>query len=123
MFLLYFDPAQSKRLAHSTGLQKGLIGRVNVFASHDMASKTTWSSLTNSCTRWVPPTSTILPPISLSIPTVTPIPLISSTVLPQRYAEIMAGRTPISQAEAENAEQALTMRLIGGKTAQEINWR
>ncbi len=32
VFVIYFDPEQSQRLAHSLGLQKGLIGVVNAFA-------------------------------------------------------------------------------------------
>jgi hypothetical protein len=42
-------------------------------------------------------------------------------LLPQRYAEIMAGRTPISQIEAVTPA-SLDDALIGSKTAKEINW-
>ena len=37
LFLLYHDDRRSPRLPHSTGLEKGLIGLVNVFASDEMA--------------------------------------------------------------------------------------
>ena len=39
LFVLYFDPAKKPVLAHSIALQKGLIGRVNVFASHEMSKQ------------------------------------------------------------------------------------
>ena len=42
-------------------------------------------------------------------------------LLPQRFAEIMAGRTPLSRNEAETPA-SLVDALIGNKTAQEINW-
>jgi len=41
--------------------------------------------------------------------------------LPQEYAEIMAGRMPVSESEAE-MPRGLENVLIGAKTAQEINW-
>jgi hypothetical protein len=43
-------------------------------------------------------------------------------LLPQRFAEIMAGRTPLSKSEAETPA-SLDDALIGSKTAQEINWK
>ena len=45
-----------------------------------------------------------------------------SPLLPQHFAEIMAGRTPLSKSEAETPP-SLDDALIGGKTVQEINWR
>ena len=44
LFLVYFDPEESSTVAHSLGLQKGLIGIVNVFASRHKC-----------CIHWVPP--------------------------------------------------------------------
>jgi hypothetical protein len=43
-------------------------------------------------------------------------------LLPQRFAEIMAGRTPKSQTEAVIPE-SLDSVVIGSKTAMEINWQ
>ena len=37
VFVRYFDPEDNRRLAHSLGLQKGLIGVVNAFASPEYA--------------------------------------------------------------------------------------
>lgn len=120
MFLLYFDPAKSKRLAHSTGLQKGLMGRVNVFAATNMAKQNNviiaheFLHTLGATDKYDPANNQPLFPDGYANPDLKPL-------LPQRYAEIMAGRTPLSTTEAETPP-ALEDALIGGKTAQEINW-
>ena len=120
MFLLYFDPAQTRRLAHSTGLQKGLIGRVNVFASRDMAKQNNvvitheFLHTLGATDKYDVATNQPLFPDGYANPDLKPL-------LPQRYAEIMAGRTPLSQTEAITPS-SLDDALIGNKTAQEINW-
>ncbi len=121
LFLLYFDPAQSERLAHSTGLQKGLIGRVNVFASRDMAKQNNvvitheFLHTLGATDKYDPATNLPLYPDGYASPELMPL-------LPQRYGEIMAGRTPLSQTSAVTPA-SLDDALIGIKTAQEINWR
>jgi hypothetical protein len=121
MFLLYFDPAQSPRLAHSTGLQKGLIGRVNVFATQDMAKQNNvvitheFLHTLGATDKYDPTTNQPLYPDGYANPDLKPL-------LPQRYAEIMAGRTPLSQTEAVTPT-SLDEAVIGSKTAQEINWQ
>ena len=120
MFVLYFDPAQSKRLAHSTGLQKGLIGRINTFAARDMAKQNNviiaheFLHTLGATDKYDPATSQPLYPDGYANPDLKPL-------LPQRYAEIMAGRTLLSQTEAETPT-SLDDALIGSKTALEINW-
>jgi hypothetical protein len=121
MFLVYFDPAQTSLLDHSAGLQKGLIGRVNVFASHKMA-KQNCVVITHEFLHTLGATdkydlATTLPlyPSGYANPNLQPL-------LPQRFAEIMAGRTPVSQTEAAIPE-SLDDVVIGSLTAQEINWQ
>ncbi|MBI5430134.1 MAG: hypothetical protein HY938_06715 [Nitrosomonadales bacterium] len=120
MFLLYFDPAQNRRLAHSTGLQKGLIGRVNVFASRDMAKQNNvviaheFLHTLGATDKYDPATNQPFFPDGYAEPDLWP-------TLPQRYGEIMAGRTPLTQTEAVTPA-SLDDALIGSKTAQEINW-
>ncbi|HEY4697284.1 MAG TPA: hypothetical protein VIH29_04675 [Gallionella sp.] len=120
MFLLYFDPALNRRLAHSTGLQKGLIGRVNTFASRDMSRQNNvviaheFLHTLGATDKYDPATNQPLFPDGYANPDLDPL-------LPQRFAEIMAGRTPLSKNEAETPA-SLDDALIGGKTAQEINW-
>ena len=120
IFLLYFDPAQTKHLGHSTGLQKGLIGRVNVFASLDMAKQNNvviaheFLHTLGATDKYDFATNQPIFPDGYADPDLKPL-------LPQRYAEIMAGRTPLSQTDAATPA-SLEDTLIGIKTAREINW-
>jgi hypothetical protein len=120
MFVLYFDPAQNKRLGHSTGLQKGLIGRVNTFAASSMTKQNNviiaheFLHTLGATDKYDPNTNLPLFPDGYANPGLKPL-------LPQRFAEIMAGRMPLSTTEAETPA-TLEDALIGNKTAQEINW-
>ena len=120
LFLLYFDPATNSRLAHSTGLQKGLIGRVNVFASRDMASQNNvvitheFLHTLGATDKYDPATNQPIFSAGYANPDQSPL-------LPQRYAEIMAGRIPTSQTTAE-IPAGLGEAVIGKETAAEINW-
>ena len=120
LFLLYFDPAQSKRLAHSTGMQKGLVGRVNVFAANSMTRQNNviiaheFLHTLGATDKYDPATNLPLFPDGYANPDLKPL-------LPQRFAEIMAGRTALSPTNAETPT-ALEDALIGNKTAHEINW-
>jgi hypothetical protein len=121
MFLVYFDPARTKRVDHSTGLQKGLIGRVNLFASRDMARQNNviitheFLHTLGATDKYDPATNQPVYPDGYAVPNLQPL-------LPQRYAEIMAGRTPISEADATIPE-SLGDVIIGSLTAKEINWQ
>ena len=121
IFLLYFDPALSNRLGHSTGLQKGMIGLVNVFASRDMARQNDvvivheFLHTLGATDKYDAATNQPYFPNGYAIPEQVPL-------LPQRFAEIMAGRTPISDSVAD-IPGGLSDALIGEKTATEINWR
>jgi len=120
MFLLYFDPALSNKLAHSTGLQQGLIGRVNIFASRDMARQNNvvitheFPHTLGATDKYDPATNQPLFPDGYANPELDPL-------LPQQFAEIMAGRTPLSKHKAETPP-GLDDAVIGSRTAQEINW-
>lgn len=120
VFVLYNDPNANPRLAHSLGLQKGLLGVVHAFASrrqnagnniviahellHTVGASDKYDLQTN------------LPifPIGYAEPEKEP-------TLPQDFAEIMAGRVPLSQTEMRQARD-LNEALIGEYTAQEIRW-
>lgn len=120
IFLLYVDPAQQNRLPHSTGLQKGLIGRVNVFASREMAAQNNvviaheFLHTLGATDKYDLASNQPIFPDGYAMPQQTPL-------LPQRFAEIMAGRTSLSQSTAETPA-GLTETVIGEKTAREINW-
>jgi hypothetical protein len=121
MFLLYFDPAQNKSLDHSTGLQKGLIGRVNVFASHDMDRQNNviitheFLHTLGATDKYDLATNQPLYPDGYADPDLQPL-------VPQRFAEIMAGRIPVSQTTATIPESLYDV-VIGSLTAKEINWQ
>ncbi len=121
LFLRYFDPAQSNRLGHSTGLQKGMIGLVNVFAATDMASQNNvvitheFLHTLGATDKYDVATNQPIFPDGYAIPDQVPL-------LPQRFAEIMAGRTPVNQNAAE-IPAGLNDTVIGEMTAREINWR
>jgi hypothetical protein len=120
MFVLYFDPASNARLDHSTGLQKGLIGRVNAFASRGMAQQNNvviaheFLHTLGATDKYDPVNNQPIYPDGYAAPDRVPL-------LPQKFAEIMAGRTPLSQTKAETPT-SLELTLIGSKTAREINW-
>lgn len=120
IFVLYFDPKLHPRLAHSVGVQQGLIGRVNAFADAEM-------TLTNNVIiahellhtlsatdKYDAATSQPVHPGGYAEPQATPL-------HPQRYAELMGGRIPVSAQRAEIPE-SLAQVLIGTETAREIKW-
>lgn len=120
LFLLYFDPARSRRLGHSTGLQKGMIGRVNVFASNEMASQNNviitheFLHTLGATDKYDFSNNQPVFPEGYAMPDQTPL-------FPQKYAEIMAGRTPVSTSLLE-IPSGLSDVILGEKTAREINW-
>jgi hypothetical protein len=121
MFLLYFDPAQTDLMDHSTGLQKGLIGRVNLFAARDMARQNNviitheFLHTLGATDKYDPATNLPLYPDGYANPDQQP-------PEPQTFAEIMAGRIPVSPTSATIPE-SLNDVVIGSLTAREINWQ
>lgn len=120
IYVLYFDPDKSPTLAHSLGLQKGLIGVVNAFASKEMKKENhviiTHEILhtVGATDKYDPSTNLPLYPIGFAEPYEDPL-------YPQKKAEIMAGRIPVSETKAEQPRY-LKEVIIGKATAQEINW-
>jgi hypothetical protein len=120
LFVLYFDPARHPILAHSTALQKGLIGRVNAFASADMRKQNNviiaheFLHTLGASDKYDMATNQPLFPIGYAEPERVP-------VWPQTLAEVMGGRVPLSQSEAR-IPLSLDEVVIGDATALEINW-
>jgi hypothetical protein len=120
MFVLYHDPERVQRLSHSLGLQKGLIGVVNAFATDDQAGPNNviiaheMLHTLGATDKYDPATNHPLHPIGFAEPRLEPL-------LPQNFAEIMGGRIPISPGEA-NIPDSLEQVLIGEATAIEIRW-
>lgn len=120
LYLLYHDPATTPALSHSTALNKGRIGRVNLFgntsyakqnlviAAHELLHTLTASDKYD--------LATTLPayPDGFAEPEKSPL-------YPQDFAELMGGRVPMSETKAE-IPKSLSQTLIGEKTAREIGW-
>jgi hypothetical protein len=121
LFVLYYDPARSPAVPHSTGLQKGLFGVVHVFADrsmlgandvliahevlHTLGASDKYDFATNQPRH----------PDGFAEPDREPL-------YPQTHAELMAGRVPVSGREAHTPE-SLRHVVIGPATAAEIGWR
>ncbi|MBI3068984.1 MAG: hypothetical protein HY323_11970 [Betaproteobacteria bacterium] len=120
MFVLYFDPARHPRLAHSAGLQKGLIGRVNAFGdaaqegSNNVVIAHELLHTFGATDKYDFANNRPVHPYGYAEPARTPL-------YPQRFAEIMAGRIPLSETRSE-IPRSLEETLIGALTALEINW-
>ncbi len=120
IFVLYFDPEKTKTVAHSLGLQKGLIGVVNAFASKEMKKENhviiahELLHTVGAIDKYDPKTNQPLYPIGYANPGQSPL-------HPQKKAEIMAGRIAVSENKAEQPER-LEQVVLGKASAFEINW-
>lgn len=120
IFVRYHDPKLTSSVAHSLGLQKGLIGVVNAFASKDMAQTNNvviaheLLHTVGGTDKYDPSTNQPQFPDGYGDPEQKPL-------HPQQYAEIMAGRIALSQTEADMPHN-LSSVLMGDKTAREIGW-
>jgi hypothetical protein len=120
IFVLYHDPKLTPRVAHSLGLQKGLLGVVHAFASsreepgNNIVIAHELLHTVGATDKYDPRTDQPLYPIGYAEPDKEP-------VLPQEFAEIMAGRVPLSPTTMRQARD-LSEELIGEYTALEIRW-
>ena len=120
LYLLYYNPATSPALAHSTALNKGRIGRVNLFGDKTYA-KQNLVILAHELLHTLSASDkydlqTTLPafPDGFAEPDKSPR-------YPQDFAELMGGRVPVSETKAE-IPKSLAQTLVGEKTAKEIGW-
>lgn len=120
LYLLYHDPAAYHGLSHSTALSKGRIGRVNLYADQAYHQQNL-VILAHELLHTLHATdkydlSTTLPvyPLGFAEPDKTPL-------YPQHFAELMGGRIPHSETEAE-IPRSLKQTMIGNVTAREIGW-
>jgi hypothetical protein len=119
-FTLYYDPQTHPILEHSTGLEKGMIGVIKLFASDKMAAENNIVMLhellhtLGAKDEYDLRTNQPLYPDGYAEPERQPR-------LPQKKAEIMAGRTPLSPTRAEIPE-SLADVVVGPATAREIGW-
>ncbi|MEW6271144.1 MAG: hypothetical protein AB1689_17820 [Thermodesulfobacteriota bacterium] len=120
LFVVYHDPRERDTLEHSLGLEKGRIGVVNAFASDAMAGMNNvvvaheLLHTLGASDKYDAGTMQPVFPDGYARPDLEPR-------HPQRFAEIMAGRIPVSDSEAA-MPPSLNATLIGEATAREINW-
>ena len=117
LFVQYFDP-KNTHLLHSTALQKGLIGQVNAYASDDMNQQNNiivaheFLHTLGATDKYDLSNNQPLYPDGYAEPNLSP-------TYPQKKAEIMAGRIPISPQDAVMPRN-LNEVIIGDITAKEI---
>jgi len=120
LFLVYHDPQRQQRLAHSTGLEKGLVGIVNLFADERMAAQNNvilaheFLHLVGASDKYDLATNMPYYPLGYADPQRQPR-------YPQDFAELMGGRIPLTEHKARIPD-SLNEVLIGKATAAEINW-
>lgn len=121
MFVQFYDPEVNRSLPHSLGLEKGMIGVVNAFASARYAGSNNvviaheLLHTLGASDKYDPRTSLPRHPEGYADPQRSPL-------HPQDKAEIMGGRIPIDPGRAAIPE-SLHQVGVGAQTAAEINWR
>ncbi|MGQ0442188.1 MAG: hypothetical protein ACT4OH_01905, partial [Methylophilaceae bacterium] len=120
LYLLYHDPASHPVLSHSTALNKGRVGRVNLFGNRSYA-KQNLVIVAHELLHTLSATDKYdlgsgLPiyPDGYAIPDKQPL-------YPQDFAELMGGYVPMSETKTK-IPTSLRQTLIGHKTAREIGW-
>jgi hypothetical protein len=120
VFVLYHDPALTPTVPHSLGLQNGLVGVVNAFATPSMRGGNAiviaheLLHTLGATDKYDPDTLAPLFPDGFGDPAQQPR-------FPQRTAEIMAGRRALSPTTAQMPE-SLAEVVVGSATAREIRW-
>jgi len=119
LYVLYHSANGDKALAHSLGLQKGLIGVIHAYAYEQQKAQNavvmaheilhTVGAIDKYDNNNLP-----IYPVGYAEPERQPL-------HPQRYAEIMAGRIAIDTHKAK-MPASLSDTKVGTATAKEINW-
>lgn len=120
VYLKLFSIQNTQVLEHSLGLQKGMIGVVNGFASIDYQAQNGFVithellHTLGASDKYDLSTNQPLWPHGYAVPDLEPL-------LPQSKAEIMGGRIPLNRIESVMPD-SLKDVIVGEETAQEINW-
>ena len=119
LYVVYHQPDEAQTLPHSIGLQDGLIGVVHAFAdplqNHENNVVMAHEILhTVGATDKYDQHNQPLYPIGYAQPHKTPL-------YPQQFAEIMAGRIPLSETQSKMPPD-LNEVVVGKVTAREIHW-
>ncbi len=120
IFVIYHSYEKEEQLAHSLGMEKGMIGVVHAYAHREMEGKNNLViaheilHTIGATDKYDPATGEPIFPDGYAEPDKNPR-------YPQRYTELMGGRTPLSE-EVSVMPRRLNSVLIGARTAAEINW-
>ena len=121
LFVNYYDPAKHRRVRHSLGLEKGLYSIVYAFGNkgdkkgnHIVIAHELLHTL-GASDKYALNSNQPLYPIGYANRDKRPL-------YPQKKAELMAGRIPISEGKATMPDSLVDV-LIGPETAMEINWK
>lgn len=120
IYLQMYSPKNQQVLKHSLGLQKGMIGVVNGFASIDYQAQNNFVTVheilhtLGASDKYDPTNNQPLWPQGYADPYQIPR-------LPQYRAEVMGGRIPQGQTFAL-IPASLDEVVVGPQTAEEINW-
>ena len=120
VFVKYFDVKDQQPLAHSFGLQQGMVGIVNAFAARKMTAANAMV-ITHEILHTLGASDKY--DLSSGLP-IFPDGYVETTrnpLYPQELAEIMAGKIPLSKDEAA-IPRGLHQIIIGQQTAREISW-
>ncbi|MBT8131332.1 MAG: hypothetical protein KJO35_03615 [Gammaproteobacteria bacterium] len=120
MYVVFYDPEQHPVLSHSLGLEKGLLGVVNAFASRSQMGSNNvvlaheLMHTLGARDRYDRASNLPLFPAGYAEPERQPL-------HPQTRAEIMGGRIPLAANEAVTP-RSLSNAIIGPVSATEIYW-
>ena len=118
IFVRYYQPDISVRLENSVGLQKGMVGIVNGYASrrhrgtNNVVIAHEFLHTLGATDKYRPLDGQPIGPDGIAEPDRKPL-------YPQRYAEIMGGRIALSEEDSE-IPSSLKYAVIGPLTASEI---
>ena len=120
IFVIYHNYDKEEKLAHSLGLEKGMIGVVHAYAHREMEGKNNLViaheilHTIGATDKYEPVSGEPLYPHGYAEPDRAPR-------YPQQYAEVMGGRVPVSESRSVMPRTLLSVR-VGMQTATEINW-
>jgi hypothetical protein len=120
LFLVYHDPEYQNALPHSLGLQKGMLGVVHVFADRHMQGQNNviiaheMLHTLGATDKYALDSNLPIHPIGFADPDKSPL-------YPQKIAEIMGGRIPLSPTDAVIPDSLKNVQA-GWATALEIRW-
>jgi len=120
VFVIYHPYEQDEELAHSLGMEKGMIGVVHGYAHREMEGKNNlviaheMLHTIGATDKYSLETGEPIYPDGYAEPDRSPR-------YPQRFTELMGGRTPVSESASVMPRSLWNVKL-GEKTAQEINW-